>query len=52
MRETYLPSDISDDENFIEGFGKNPFCKDDPSGLRKGGVCMYFKGKIANKKAC
>ena len=36
LGETYLSGDISHDETFIEGFSKNPFGKDDPSGLRKG----------------
>ena len=41
LGETYLSCDISHDEPFIERFSKNPFRKYDPSGLRKGGVCMY-----------
>ena len=48
--ETYLAGDISHDETFIEGFSKNPFRKDDPSWLRKGGVCMYFKENLPIKR--
>ena len=50
LGETYLSSDISHDETFIEGFGKSPFRKDDPSGLRKCGVCMYFKENLPIKR--
>ena len=50
LGETYLSGDISHDETFIEGFSKNPFRKDDPSGLRKGGVCMYFKENLPIKR--
>ena len=49
LGETYLSSDISDDENFI-GFGKNPFREDDSSGLRKRGVGMYFKENLTIKR--
>ena len=45
-----VSGDISHDETFIEGFSKNPFCKDDPSGLHKGGVCMYFKENLPIKR--
>ena len=50
LGETYLSSDISHDETYMEGFGKNPFHKDDPSGLCKGGVCMYFKENLPIKR--
>ena len=50
LGETYLSGDISHDETFIEGFSKNPFRKDDTSGLRKGGVCMYFKENLPIKR--
>ena len=50
LGETYLSDDISHDETFIGGFSKNPFRKDDPSGLRKGGVCMYFKENLPIKR--
>ena len=45
-----MSSDISHDETFIEGFGKNPFRDDDLSGLRKGGVCVYFEEKLPIKR--
>ena len=48
--ETYLSGDINHDEAFIEGFSKNPFRKDGPSGLRKGGVCIYFKENLPIKR--
>ena len=48
LGETYLSGGISHNETFIEGFSKNPFRKDDPSGLRKGGVCMYFRDEPFN----
>ena len=50
LGETYLSGDISHDETFIERFSKNPFRKDDPSGLHKGGVCMYFKENLPIKR--
>ena len=50
LGETYLSSDVSDDENFIEVFGKNPFRNDDPSWLRKGRVCMYFEENLPIKR--
>ena len=50
LSETYLSSDISHDETFIEGFGQNTFRKDNPRGLRKGGVCMYFKENLPIKR--
>ena len=50
LGETYLPSDICHHETFIERFGKNPFRKDDSSGLRKGEVCMYFKENLPIKR--
>ena len=50
LDETYLSSNISHDETFIEGFGKNPFRQDDPSGLRKGGICMYFNENLPIKR--
>ena len=50
LGETYLSGKISHDETFIEGFSKNPFRKDDPSGLRKGGLCMYFKENLPIKR--
>ena len=48
--ETYLSGDISHDETFIEGYSKNPFRKDNPSGLRQGGDCMYFKENLPIKR--
>ena len=48
--ETYLSGDISHDEAFIEGYSKNPFRKDNPSGLRQGGDCMYFKENLPIKR--
>ena len=50
LGETYLSGDINHNETFIEGFSKSPFCKDDPSRLRKGGVCMYFKENLPIKR--
>ena len=50
LGETYLSDDISHDETFIEGFSKNRFRKDDPSGLHKGGVCMYLKEILPIKR--
>ena len=50
LGEIYLSSDISHNEIFLEGFCKNPFHEDDPSGLCKGGVCMYFKGSLPIKR--
>ena len=40
-----MSGDISDDNNFIEGFGKNPFLKDDPSG-----ICIYFRENLPIKR--
>ena len=45
LGETYLSSDISHYETFIEGFRKNPFRKEDTSR-----VCMYFKENLPIKR--
>ena len=50
LGKAYLSSDISHNETFIEGFGKNLFRKDDPSRLRKGRVCLYFKENLPIKR--
>ena len=50
LGETYLSGDISHDETFIEAFSKNPFRKDDPSGLHNSGVCIYFKENLLIKR--
>ena len=50
LGETYLLSDISHSETLKERFDKNPFRKDDPSRLRKGGVCMCFKENLLIKR--
>ena len=43
LTETQLNQGISDDEVLINGFSGKPFRKDDPSGDRHRGICVYFK---------
>ena len=43
LTETQLNQGISDDEVLINGFSGKPFRKDDLSGDRHRGICVYFK---------
>ena len=38
------------DKSSIEGFRKEIFRNDDPSGDKQGGVCMYFKENLSMQR--
>ena len=49
LSETNLNGTIHNEEIFIEGFSKETFRNDHPSGDKQG-VCIYFKGNLLIKR--
>ena len=47
--ETYLDSDISDDDDNIKIAGYNSIRADHPPNTKRGGVCIYYKHSLAFK---
>ena len=50
ISESLLNKSIEDDEIYIEGFSKEMFRSDHPSGNKVGGVCLYFKENLPIKR--
>ena len=50
ISESLLNDSIKDDEIHIEGFSKEIFRSDHPSGKKVGGVCLYFKENLPIKR--
>ena len=50
LTETQLNQRISDDKILINGFSGKPFQKDDPSGDRYRGICVYYKENLPIKR--
>ena len=50
LTETQLNQRIPDDEILINGFSSKPFRKDDPSGDRYRGICVYYKENLPIKR--
>ena len=49
LSETIKNNSVQDKDIFIEGFSKEIFHSDHPSGDKKGGVCSYFKETLPIK---
>ena len=49
LTETQLNQRIPDDEILINGFSSKPFRKDDPSGDRYRGICVYYNLPIKRR---
>ena len=49
ISETYLDSDISDDDDNLKIAGYNLIWADHPSNTKRGGVCIYYKHSLAFK---
>ena len=49
LSETIMNNSVPDEDIFIEGFGKEIFRSDHPSGDKKAGVCIYFKETLPVK---
>ena len=50
ISETMLDNSISDEDIFIEGFSREIYRSDHPSNTKLGGVCLYFREGLANKR--
>ena len=50
LSETIINNSVPDEDIFIEGFSKEIFRSDHPSGDKKGGVCIYFKENLPIKR--
>ena len=50
LSETNLNGTIHNEEILIEGFSKEIFRNDHPSGNKQGGVCTYFKENLPIKR--
>ena len=50
LSETIINNSLQDEDIFIEGFSKEIFRSDHPSGNKKGGVCIYFKETLPIKR--
>ena len=50
LSETNLNETIHNEEILIEGFSKEIFHNDHPSGDKQGGVCIYFKENLPIKR--
>ena len=50
LSETIINNSVQDEDIFIEGFSKEIFRSDHPSGDKKGGVCIYFKDTLPIKR--
>ena len=50
LSETNFNETIHNEEILIEGFSKEMFCNDNPSGDKQGGVCVYFKENLPIKR--
>ena len=50
LSETIINNSVQDEDIFIEGFSKEIFRSDHPSGDKKGGVCIYFKETLPIKR--
>ena len=49
LSETNLNATIHNEEILVEGFSKEIFRNDHPSGDKQGGVCIYFKENLSIK---
>ena len=50
LSETVINNSVPDEDIFIEGFSKEIFRSDHPSGDKKGGLCIYFKETLPIKR--
>ena len=50
LSETNLNATIHNEEILVEGFSKEIFCNDHPSGDKQGDVCIYFKENLPIKR--
>ena len=50
VSESLLNESIENNDLFIEGFSKEIFRNDHPSGNKVGGVCLFFKQNIPSKR--
>ena len=50
LSETNLNATIHNEEILVEGFSKEIFRNDHPSGDKQGGVCIYFKENLPIKR--
>ena len=50
LSESMLNSSVNNEDIFIEGFSKEVYRSDHPSNSRKGGVCLYFREALPNKR--
>ena len=50
LTDTQLNQGIPDDEILINSFSSKPFRKDDPSGDRYRGICVYYKENLPIKQ--
>ena len=50
ISETMLDNSISEEDIFIQGFSREIYRSDHPSNTKTGGVCLYVREGLANKR--
>ena len=50
LSETYLDSSITNETISLTGFSKEIFRCDHPDGMKRGGICLFFKDILAIKQ--